>query len=282
VPISSLNVLRSLVNNESPIQSLYRGLTPNLLGNAGSWALFFYFKSIVESQLQVFHNQSRNASLAVDGRAHDSATVDSGQIPLSAADYFLSSLVSGAAITLSTNPIWVLKTRMLSTSATAEGAYPSMWAGAKSIWRYEGIRGFYRGVGIGMLGVSHGAVQFAVYDPLKRTWMRYVEGDKAIRTGKSQEKLSNTATLALSGMAKIIAGTTTYPYQVVRSRLQTYDAEKMFGKGIRGVVRRLWREEGWKGFYRGVGPNVVRVLPATWVTFLVYENVRYYLPSWAE
>jgi solute carrier family 25 folate transporter 32 len=29
-------------------------------------------------------------------------------------------------------------------------------------------------------------------------------------------------------------------------------------------------------------PGVVRVLPATWVTFLVYENVKYYLPRWVE
>lgn len=140
-------------------------------------------------------------------------------------------------------------------------------------------------MGIGLLGVSHGAVQFAVYEPLKRAWMKYVEGENQIRRGgmsQDKEKLGNTATLIISGTAKIIAGTTTYPYQVVRSRLQTYDSEKRFGKGIRGVVGQVWREEGWKGFYRGVGPNVVRVLPATWVTFLVYENVRYYLPRWAE
>lgn len=90
------------------------------------------------------------------------------------------------------------------------------------------------------------------------------------------EKLGNTATLVISGSAKIFAGTVTYPYQVIRSRLQTYHSETRFGKGIRGVVAKIWKEEGWRGFYRGLGTNIVRVLPATWVTFLVYENVRYY------
>jgi solute carrier family 25 folate transporter 32 len=47
-----------------------------------------------------------------------------------------------------------------------------------------------------------------------------------------------------------------------------------------GVGTKIWREEGLRGFYRGLGTNVLRVLPATWVTFLVYENVRYYLPLW--
>jgi solute carrier family 25 folate transporter 32 len=44
-----------------------------------------------------------------------------------------------------------------------------------------------------------------------------------------------------------------------------------------GVAGMVWREVGWRGFYKGLGTNIVRVLPATWVTFLVYENVRYYL-----
>lgn len=89
--------------------------------------------------------------------------------------------------------------------------------------------------------------------------------------------MSNTATLVIGTGSKVVAAATTYPYQVLRSKLQTYDAEARFGKGIRGVVRNTWRQNGWKGFYSGFGPGVFRVLPANCVTFLVYENVRFYL-----
>jgi solute carrier family 25 folate transporter 32 len=182
---------------------------------------------------------------------------------------------------MSTNPIWVLKTRMLSSDKGSEGAYESMWQGAKHVWQSEGPKGFYRGAGASLLGNSHGAVQFAVYEPLKKIWRRYVARSHALsgEGGRHGEgKLGNTATLAISGTSKIVAGTVTYPYQVLRSRLQTYHSEERFGKGIRGVAGKVWREEGWRGFYKGLGTNIVRVLPATWVTFLVYENVRYYLP----
>lgn len=156
-----------------------------------------------------------------------------------------------------------------------------MWHGAKQVLKKEGMRGFYKGTGISLLGNSHGAVQFAVYEPLKNIWRKYLAREHTIRgTPPEDLKLSNTATLVISGSAKIFAGTITYPYQVIRSRLQTYHAEETFGKGIRGVAKKVWRETGWKGFYRGLGTNIVRVLPATWVTFLVYENVRYYLPRW--
>lgn len=34
--------------------------------------------------------------------------------------------------------------------------------------------------------------------------------------------------------------------------------------------------------YRRLGPNLIRVLPSTCVTFLVYENVKFYLPRMLE
>jgi solute carrier family 25 folate transporter 32 len=41
----------------------------------------------------------------------------------------------------------------------------------------------------------------------------------------------------------------------------------------------VWNREGGRGFYKGLAPNLVRVLPSACVTFVVYENARWYLPS---
>jgi len=41
------------------------------------------------------------------------------------------------------------------------------------------------------------------------------------------------------------------------------------------VVR--YRYEGWHGFYKGLSINLSRVIPATVLTFTVYENVFHYL-----
>jgi solute carrier family 25 folate transporter 32 len=257
-----------LIANDRPIQRLYRGLTPNLIGNASSWAIFFYFKSIVESQLLQFHNRP-------------AAKIGPEKTRLTPADYFLASGISGTIITLTTNPLWVLKTRMLSSDKGTEGAYEGLWQGTRQMWKTEGVRGFYRGVGVSLIGNSHGAIQFAVYEPLKNIWRNHFNDKFQSSTEEQQEeKMGNAATLVISGSAKIIAGTVTYPYQVIRSRLQTYHADEKFGKGIRGVTLKVWQEDGWRGFYKGLGTNIVRVLPATWVTFLVYENVRYYVPLW--
>lgn len=213
---------------------------------------------------------------------------DQAQALLTPTDFFMSSLLAGALTQVITNPIWVLKTRMLSSDRTTVGADRNMWAGATRLFREEGFRGLYRGLGVSMLAVSHGAVQFAVYEPAKRIYhgsrRSRLErpGADGTRDLDPAQRIQNGATIVLSTMSKVVAGAATYPLQVLRSRLQNYNAEEQFGRGIRGVAARLWHEEGFRGFYRGLIPGVGRVLPATWVTFLVYENVKYLLPRWAE
>lgn len=179
---------------------------------------------------------------------------------------------------LLTNPIWVIKTRMLSTGSGTPGAYRSMLDGARRIWRDEGTRGFWRGLLPSLFGISHGAVQFAVYERLKER--RLAQRRAAAAAGGGNEGgvagLSNLDYLLLSGSSKVVAGALTYPYQVVRVRLQSYEAESTYRGAVDAVVQ-TWKREGIRGFYKGLGPNLVRVLPSTCVTFLVYENTKWYL-----
>lgn len=149
--------------------------------------------------------------------------------------------LEGILTAILTNPIWVIKTRMLSTGREAPGAYRSMYHGVSEIMRHEGVKGFWRGLVPSLFGISHGAVQFAAYENLKN-W----RGAK--RGGKSE--LSNLDYLVLSGSSKIFAGSITYPYQVVRVRLQTYDADQAY-RGAGDAIRQIWKKEGIRGFYRG-------------------------------
>jgi hypothetical protein len=94
--------------------------------------------------------------------------------------------------------------------------------------------------------------------------------------------------------SKLFASAITYPSQVVRSRIQqrttagaaaeTSAATSASGSGwaprytgyfqsLRCVVRR----EGVRGLYKGMVPNVLRTLPSSGVTFLVYESTRNFL-----
>lgn len=82
----------------------------------------------------------------------------------------------------------------------------------------------------------------------------------------------------MSGVSKIAALTTTYPYQVIRSRIQSgSEFARTYHRTIPGTISHTWKHEGFRGFYRGLGTNLVRVLPGTCVTFVVYENLAWLL-----
>ncbi|KAG0160401.1 hypothetical protein PDIDSM_7930 [Penicillium digitatum] len=202
---------------------------------------------------------------------------------LTSSDYLLASGSAGVITSVLTNPIWVIKTRMLSTGSHAPGAYSSFVSGAKEIYQVDGIPGFYRGLIPALFGVSHGALQFMAYEQLKVFRLRSMSAISPIGSDHLGTKrvLGNFDFFAISGLSKVFAGSVTYPYQVVRSRLQTYEAHLIY-RGAIDVFSQIWAQEGIAGFYKGLGPNLFRVLPSTWVTFLVYENAKVYLSRLAQ
>ncbi|KAG9355762.1 hypothetical protein JZ751_000602 [Albula glossodonta] len=135
------------------------------------------------------------------------------------------------------------------------------------IYRHEGIPGLYRGFVPGLIGTSHAALQFMVYEELKRDYNKY-------KKMPSEAQLTPSEYIGMAAVSKIFAVATTYPYQVVRARLQ--DQHNTYN-GVLDVIRRTWRNEGAVGFYKGMVPNLIRVTPACCITFVVYENVSRFL-----
>ena len=91
---------------------------------------------------------------------------------------------------------------------------------------------------------------------------------------------------------ELIASVATYPSQVVRSRMQQRGNAGAQGGGSEEVRRRylgffqslrcVARREGLGGLYKGMVPNVLRTLPSSGVTFMVYESTRSFLSRGRE
>ncbi|KAG5356404.1 Mitochondrial folate transporter/carrier [Yarrowia sp. B02] len=221
---------------------LYRGLGINVLGNAAGYGVYFSLYGLVK-QLRLF-----------DG-------------PHS---FFCNALITGTATSLATNPLWVLKTRICSTNAGHVDAYSSMLDGARRIYAQDGLRGFWRGQLPSLLGVVQAAVQFGFYDWAKQQ-VRQARHAEHVEGAPSY--LSTKEYLLLSSTSKAVSTLLLYPYQVVRSKLQRYDAGRMYSS-VGDCIAKIYRKGGVLAFYRGLVPNLLRVLPATCITFVVYEKVN--------
>ncbi|XP_048451810.1 mitochondrial folate transporter/carrier isoform X2 [Rhincodon typus] len=124
----------------------------------------------------------------------------------------------------------------------------------------------------GLFGTSHGALQFMAYEELKKEYSFY-------KNVAVDVKLNPLEYVTMAALSKVFAVTATYPYQVVRARLQDQHTQY---SGVMNAIGRTWRNEGVHGFYKGVVPNVLKVTPACCITFLVYENVSQFLLSFRQ
>ncbi|KAI9449517.1 mitochondrial FAD carrier protein [Lactarius psammicola] len=214
-------------------RGLYRGLGPNVAGNASSWGLYF-----------LFYNQLKHR-------------------PLSASQYLLFSAEASTVTTVLTNPIWVVTVRTF-TAPLARGSP----CGFRAIFRDESLGGLYRGTSLALVGVSNSALQFMAYEKMK-SWA----------FERKRRHVSNTAYTVMSGTSKLGALCATYPYQVIRSRIQV----RRLGAGPHALPhdhvddRASVSARGPRGVFRGLTTNLVRVLPGTCVTFVVYENIAWLL-----
>ncbi|KAI9269369.1 mitochondrial carrier domain-containing protein [Sporodiniella umbellata] len=191
---------------------------------------------------------------------------------LSPLQHLTASAGAGALTALIANPLWVVKTRMCTTQHNAPGSYNGLFDGLKRLYGEEGVRGLYRGIVPALFGVSHGAIQFMAYEEMKKKRNELMQKRGVTSQEELNAKLSQTEYIVMAVTSKVIASSVTYPYQVLKSRLQNGETKDAY-KGVIDCGKKIIKTEGYRGFYKGISPSVIRVLPGTCITFLVYENL---------
>jgi len=93
-------------------------------------------------------------------------------------------------------------------------------------------------------------------------------------------ELSNSQILVCSAVAKTVASITTYPHEVIRTRLQIQKSFKGPSPipgipqprpqytGILQTAALITQEEAWRGLYKGLSINLIRTVPNSAVTLL--------------
>ncbi len=216
-------------------RGLYRGLVPAVAGSSASWALYW-----------ASYERLKQAAAGEHKRR------------LGPGEYLAYSAAAGALTTLCTNPLWLIKTRMELQSPGNE-PYRGFLHAAQTIQRQEGWRGFYKGLVPALLLVSNGAIQFVIYEEVKHACE-----DRALVLGPTDFML-------LGALSKCVASVVTYPYQVVKSRLQQHESRYSSTWQTFSEIR---HRQGWGALYRGLLPNILKVAPSSAITFATYEQCK--------
>lgn len=163
----------------------------------------------------------------------------------------IAGAIAGSATVLITNPIWVVNTRMTArkNEASADKVLPGHPESSKpakkpstigtllTLLREEGPTALFAGVLPALILVINPILQYTIFEQLKNVVER-------------RKKITATDAFYLGAIGKLLATTITYPYITVKSRahVASKDAARV---GTVESLRRIVREEGWKGLYNG-------------------------------
>lgn len=146
---------------------------------------------------------------------------------------------------------------------------------AKNMWADGGFRAAYRGLGLGLIGMfPYSAIDIGTFEALKKSYTRAM----ARYYGIDEEDMQpgNVATAALGATSGALGATIVYPLNILRTRLQTQGTamHPPTYTGIVDVATRTVRNEGIRGLYKGLTPNLLKVAPALSITWVCYENMK--------
>jgi solute carrier family 25 phosphate transporter 23/24/25/41 len=179
---------------------------------------------------------------------------------------FIAGGFGGISAQLSIYGLETLKTRIQSETGPAKG-WRDVVRVAQSMYAKGGVRSFYRGLGLGLIGVfPYSAIDMGTYESLKNAYLR--------STGKDEPEIY--AVLSFGALSGSIGAASVYPINLLRTRLQASGSSghPQQYTGFMDVARQTWRNEGPRGMYKGLLPTLLKVGPAVGVSWIVYEDMK--------
>ncbi|KAH9569098.1 hypothetical protein CY35_03G114300 [Sphagnum magellanicum] len=187
----------------------------------------------------------------------------------------LAGLVSSMASQTVFVPLDVVSQRLMVQGTPGATKYNGSIDAIRKILRTDGIRGLYRGFGMSVLTYSpSSAVWWAAYGSSQRLIWRHL----GYGTGKEKQPPSQAEVVLVQASGGVVAGGTsalaTTPMDTVKTRLQVMSSEGGGRPTIKQTVKQLLRDDGWWGFYKGVGPRFLSM--SLWGTSMIttYEFLK--------
>lgn len=163
-----------------------------------------------------------------------------------------------------TQPIWVVKTRMLLSVDKNLNEYQNFIKQFKEIKHQYGVKGFLKGLQLSLILSFSGVLQMYSYEGSKMVYEKL-----KLPESKLEEKH-----FICGGFSKIFSVFMSYPFTTIRTRIQQnqYFNSKNCQKyeSTMQVIERALKQEGISGLYKGVTANMMRGVSQKGIYFYFY------------
>lgn len=180
---------------------------------------------------------------------------------------FLAGGIAGQVCHTSVYPLEVMKIRL---AATPKGTYSGIADCARKVYAAQGIPAFYRGLGPVLLATfPHNGFNLTAYETIKH---------EMIKRKYFSEHPGVLELLFCTTIAGTLSQFPTYPVHVIVSRLANQGTPGM-PKAYTGFIdafKQIARTEGVRGLYKGILPSLMKSLPSSGISLVVYEYFKRY------
>ncbi|KAG5245818.1 mitochondrial adenine nucleotide transporter BTL [Salix suchowensis] len=203
----------------------------------------------------------------------------SGNVETTNFERFIAGAGAGITATILCLPLDTIRTKIVAPGGEALGGVIGAF---RHMVQTEGFLSLYKGLVPSILSVApSGAVFYGVYDILKSAYLHSPEGQKRLQymshhgqelNALDQLELGPIRTLVYGAIAGACAEFATYPFEVVRRRLQLQvQATKM---SALATCVKIIEQGGIPALYAGLFPSLLQVLPSAAISYLVYEFMK--------
>jgi len=245
----ALDAATQIYKNEGPA-AFYKGTLTPLVG----------IGACVSVQFGGFHYARRAFE------ARNSASGHAAQ--LSYPQYYAAGAFAGIANSVLSSPIEHIRIRLQTQPHGANRLYAGPVDCVRKLSAHQGVlRGVYRGTAVTYMREAQAyGVWFTTFE--------YLMNADAARNNIKREDVSTLKVAVYGGLAGEMLWISSYPFDVVKSKMQSDG----FGKdmkylSMRDCFAKTYRAEGLGGFWKGIGPTLLRAMPVSAGTFATVEIV---------
>jgi len=245
---SALDAAKSIYSKEGPL-AFYKGTLTPLIG----------IGACVSVQFGAFHQARRRFETY-------NATKNPLAPGLSYAQYYAAGAFAGVANSVISGPIEHVRIRLQTQPHGVDRLYSGPLDCVRKLSAHEGVlKGLYRGEAVTILREAQAyGVWFLAFE--------YMMNADAARNKIARKEVPSWKIAFYGGLAGEALWLASYPLDVVKSKMQSDGfGEKMRYKGMNDCFRQTYKGEGLRGFWKGIGPTLLRAMPVSAGTFAVVE-----------